>query len=194
MSTRPYDMRSRAAAAEGTRERILAAAMQAFLAGWYDDVTIAGVARAAGVTGQTVVNHFGAKDRLFAAACDRLAEELWTRRQAAAPGDRAAAVRALVDDYEITGDPTIRMLALEGRVPAVAPVIAGGRAGHRRWVVEMLDPPPDRVDELVVVTDVYAWKLLRRDRRLSRERTAAAIDRMVAALLAAHHDPARRRS
>jgi hypothetical protein len=42
---------------------------------------------------------------------------------------------------------------------------------------------PAIVDELVVATDVYAWKLLRRDRGLSRDETAAAIRRIVDALL-----------
>ena len=69
---RAYSMELRAAAAEATRERILEAAADAFLEHWYDDVTIASVAKRAGVSGQTVINHFGGKEPLAAAAYDRV--------------------------------------------------------------------------------------------------------------------------
>ena len=42
---------------------------------------------------------------------------------------------------------------------------------------------PELTHELIVATDVYTWKLLRRDQGLSRERTAAAIRHMVQAIL-----------
>jgi hypothetical protein len=42
---------------------------------------------------------------------------------------------------------------------------------------------PELVPELVVATDVYTWKLLRRDQGLSRDDTAAAVLRIVNALL-----------
>jgi AcrR family transcriptional regulator len=182
-SARAYDMTSRDAAAAATRERILRAAGSAFLERWYDDVTIAEVARRAGVSGQTVLNHFGAKEELFAAAHVRLGEELRARRHAPAPGDVPAAVDALVADYEITGDATIRVLALEEKVPALRALVDEGRAGHRAWVERMFGVPA-LTAELVVVTDVYAWKLLRRDQGLGAEATAAAMRRMVEALLA----------
>jgi hypothetical protein len=43
---------------------------------------------------------------------------------------------------------------------------------------------PELVPELVVATDVYTWKLLRRDQDLSREQTRDSIRRTVHALLA----------
>jgi AcrR family transcriptional regulator len=180
---RSYDMASREAAAAATRERILAAAADAFLERWYDDVTIAEVARRAGVSGQTVLNHFGAKERLFAAAHARLGDDLRARRHAPEPGDVAGAIAALVADYEITGDATIRMLALEEKVPRLRALIDEGRAGHRDWVERMFAAPA-LTPELVVATDVYAWKLLRRDQGLDAGATAAAMRRMVEALLA----------
>ena len=88
----------------------------------------------------------------------------------------------LVEDYEITGDAVIRMLALEERVPTLAPLLAHGRQGHRGWVEEMF-LAPELVPELVVATDVYTWKLLRRDQGLTRDETLAAMLRIVQALL-----------
>ena len=45
------------------------------------------------------------------------------------------------------------------------------------------------VDLLVVATDVYAWKLLRRDRGLSRQDTENRISSLVRAVLAYHLAP-----
>jgi AcrR family transcriptional regulator len=177
-----YSMELRAAAAEATRERILVAAQEAFLERWYDEVTLAEVARRAGVSGQTVINHFGGKDQLFTAAHERLAEELVERRYSAEPGDVPGIVDALLEDYEVTGDSVVRLLALEEKVPALGPMIAAGRKGHRKWVETMFQAP-DTVPELIVATDVYTWKLLRRDQGLSRDETAAAIRHMVQAII-----------
>jgi AcrR family transcriptional regulator len=182
-TAKPYNMELRAAAAEATHERILVAAQEAFLERWYDEVTLAEVARRAGVSGQTIINHFGGKDQLFAEAHARLGQELVERRYSAEPGDVAQIVDALLDDYEVTGDSVIRLLALEEKVPALRPMIAGGRKGHREWVEAMFRASRELVPELVVATDVYTWKLLRRDQGLSREETAAAIRHMVQAIL-----------
>jgi AcrR family transcriptional regulator len=175
-------MELRAAAADATRERILEAAGEAFLGDWYDDVTLASVARRAGVSGQTVLNHFGSKERLFAAVQERFGAEVESRRYTPEPGDVRGAIEALVEDYEITGDAVIRLLALEEKVPSVAPMIAIGRAGHRKWVEAMFEAP-ELVPELIVATDVYTWKLLRRDQQLSRDETEAAMLRIVEAIL-----------
>ena len=109
-------MELRAAGVEATRERILAAAADIFLERWYDDVTLAEVAKHAGVSGQTVINHFGGKEQLATAAYEHLSKEITLRRYTPEPGDVEGAVEALVEDYEITGDAVIRMLALEEKV------------------------------------------------------------------------------
>jgi len=172
----------RAAAADATRERIVTAAAELFLSDWYDDVTIAKLAKRAGVSGQTVINHFGGKEQVAAAAYERVGKEITSLRYSPEPGDVRGALEVLMDDYEITGDTVIRMLALEERVPTLAPLLARGREGHRRWV-ETMFRAPKLVPELVVATDVYTWKLLRRDQGLSRDETAAAMLRIVNALL-----------
>ena len=42
---------------------------------------------------------------------------------------------------------------------------------------------PDLLTELIVATDVYTWKLLRRDQGMSRKATCQTMARMVRALL-----------
>jgi AcrR family transcriptional regulator len=181
--TRTYRMDTRRAAAEATRERILSAAVEAFLTRWYDEVTLQDVAAAAGVSGQTVINHFGGKEPLFAAAVARISEEIGARRDRAPAGDLDALIAALIEDYEITGDATIRLLALEHRVEQIAPLLAEGRGYHRDWVRATFGRP-DLLPELVVATDVYTWKLLRRDQGLSADATRDSVRRTVLALLA----------
>jgi AcrR family transcriptional regulator len=175
-------MELRAAAAEATGERILAAASEAFLGQWYDDVTIASVAKSAGVSGQTVLNHFQNKETLFKAVHERLGGEIVERRYRPQPGDVRGAVEVLVEDYEANGDAVIRFLALEEKVASLGPALAIGRAGHREWVETMFGAP-ELTPELVVATDVYTWKLLRRDQGKSRDETVASILKIVEALL-----------
>jgi AcrR family transcriptional regulator len=187
-------MSVRAAGALATRERIIEVAIEAFSAHWYDEVTVRGVARDAGVALQTVRNHFHTKEELFTAAVERIDASIKSTRSTVAPGDIDGAITMLVDDYERTGDANLRMLAVEERVPVVRPVMDRGRAGHQAWVEHVFSPALSgirgkarsrRIAELVVVTDVYAWKLLRRDRKLDRDQTITAMRELVLAL---HHN------
>ena len=93
--TRTYDMRSRDAAARTTRERIVDAACELFLARWYDDVTHhPDIADRAGVSGQTVINHFGGKERSSPRSSTISGEDILDRRYRPAPGDVGGAVCA----------------------------------------------------------------------------------------------------
>jgi AcrR family transcriptional regulator len=182
---RPYRQTARAEAAAATRERILDVATEQFLARYYDEVTLAGIGREAGVTQQTVINHFTSKEGLLQVVADRLGPERHRREMVDDP------VAGVVGDYETGGDATIRMLAIEDRAPALGPFLARGRAGHRAWVVEAFaDQLPSgpraarehMINALVVATDLYTWKRLRRDMGLSRAKTIAAMQLMVTAL------------
>ena len=112
--------------------------------------------------------------------------------------DVDAAVRTIVDHYERRGDAVIVMLAQEPHEELLRRVTADGRRLHRAWVEEVFAPYVDRaadpdelVDLLVVATDVYTWKLLRRDRGLARDLTENRIHTLVRTLLGAdgpaHH-------
>jgi AcrR family transcriptional regulator len=188
-------MSARAAGAELTRERIVEAARDAFLERWYDDVTLRGIAEEAGVALQTVVNHFGTKEALFGVALDRINDEILSVRAPAEAGDLDGAVATVVDNYDRTGDFTLRLLALEDRAPVLEPALERGRRLHQEWVERVFAAAltglrgavrKRRVAQLVVVTDVYTWKLLRRDKGLSRDQTIVALRELVEAL---HHHP-----
>jgi AcrR family transcriptional regulator len=184
-------MSARATAVEATKERIVAVAVDAFTGRWYDEVTIRGVADEAGVALQTVRNHFASKEELFRAAIERIQAGIESVRWSVAPGDVDAAIATLVDDYERTGDANLRLLAVEPRVAVVQPIMAQGRAGHQAWAEHVFAEAlkglrgrgrQRRIAQLVVVTDVYAWKLLRRDKGLDRDQTIAAMRGLVLAL------------
>ncbi len=182
---------AREAATAATRARILDAAFELFRTQWYEDVTMRGIAAEAEVALQTVVNHFGTKEQVFAGVVERSQGVVQAVRDAAVPDDVPGALRALVKDYETTGDAVIRTLAVEERVPTVRAALTAGRAGHRAWVERTFPGAlaglsgrarERRLDLLVVATDVYAWKLLRRDRGHSARATASALAELVAAL------------
>jgi AcrR family transcriptional regulator len=184
-------MVQRAASTEQTRQRIVDVALKLWRERWYDEITMREIAAQAGVSLRTVVNHFGAKEAIFAAALESPVEEELMTRLEARPDDVAGAVGLLVQDYENVGDATIRTLALEGRVPALDISIERGRELQRSWA-EVTFPAAlaglsggareRQIDLLVCATAVYTWKILRRDRGLSQTETAAAIRRLVEAL------------
>lgn len=186
-------MDSRAAAAEATRERIVDAAYEQFLERWYEEVTLRDLAQRAGVALQTVVNHFGTKENVFLAVSERFSARIAELRGEARPDDLAGAAAALVGDYEVTGDAGLRALALEERVPVVAEALAKGRRTHRAWVertfpglLSGLRGARRRrcLAELLAVTDVLTWKMLRRDQGLSRGQA----EEVIRELLEAVHD------
>ena len=103
-----YRMRARADAVEATRGRLIQSALKAFSARLYDDVTIASVARDAGVSHQTLINHFGTKQGLYAAAVEFAAKRIGDVRAGAIAGDVTSIVGALMDQYEEHGDGNAR--------------------------------------------------------------------------------------
>jgi AcrR family transcriptional regulator len=181
----------RARRSEETARRIREVALERFLTEPYDDVTLAGVAEGAAVTVPTLLAHFGRKDELFVAACQDRFEQITGSRDEAPAVDRAAAVRNVFDSYEADGDGVLHLLAEEDRFPAVRAMTDRGRAYHRSWVERVFAssleplagaPRERRVAQLIVITDLFTWKLMRRDMELSRERAEEAILELVAAL------------
>lgn len=184
-------MTARARAVEQTRESVLDAVIALHAERLSADISLADVADRAGVSVQTVLRHFSSRERLLEAALERASADVEDERRVD-PGDVDGAVRSVVAHYERRGDEVLLLLAQERSEEFAARVTRHGRALHRRWVEEsfgpLLPPVPDRepvVDLLVVATDVYTWKLLRRDRRLSSARTRSRMETLVRAVLAA---------
>jgi AcrR family transcriptional regulator len=190
---RTYTMTARARSAEETRQRILGAAMDLQTRRLASEIGLDAVAAEAGVSVQTILRHFGTRADLFDAAVVFANAQVAEERRAAS-GDIPAAMAILVDHYEKRGDMALMMLAQETTYDHVRQLSDAGKDMHRHWVAEVFAPHLARLtggardellDLLVVATDVYTWKLLRRDRGHSRAQTEQRMNTLVSAVLAA---------
>jgi AcrR family transcriptional regulator len=188
---RVYRQSVRAAAAEATRERIIDAFANCFRGQWFDEIRLDDVAREAGVTIQTVLRRFGSKEGLINALHERLGDEIQQRRRVR-PGEAGAAISVLIDDYEQVGDLVVRTLAQEDRYPAIHAITDVGRAAHRAWMADAFAPwltplaedaRTRALDGLIVASDVYVWKLLRKDMRRSISDYREQMEKLSAAAL-----------
>lgn len=184
-------MSARAEAVGATKERIVGAARALFLEHAYEDVTLAAIAADAGVSHQTVLNHFESKDGVVLAVADAFSADTLSARYQAKPGDVAGAVKVLVGEYERFGDANVRWAMTADRLGQLAVLMDGAREGHQAWLQEIFGealpatPAARRraVHALHAATDVYTWKLLRRDLRLSRAETEKTMVDLVVGVL-----------
>jgi AcrR family transcriptional regulator len=184
---RLYVMTARAAKTEATRARIRSAAMQLYREQAIENFTLDEVADRAETTVQTVLRAFGSKENLIYEALDQLAAGGLPLKPTPA-GDVAEGITAIFDIYESMGDLVIQRLADELRRPALKPGLDQGRENHRDVVRTIFAPQLRRaggtarnqmIEILTVLTDVYVWKLLRRDRKLSRRAAEAIVCKMI---------------
>lgn len=188
---RQYRMGVRARRSEETARRIREVALECFSGKSYDEVTLAEIAKAAGVTVPTLISHFGRKEDLFVAACEVKATVVIEGRDRAPVGDHAGAIRNLLDSYEAYGERILKLVAEEDRFEAVREVTEGGRSYHRAWVERVFGPSlkslngarrEQLVDKLAIATDLQVWKVARIEMKLSRRRAEAAMLGTVEAL------------
>lgn len=192
MKRRSYEMRARKDTTEATYNAIVQAALDSVAAKRSLSVTLGSVADRAGVTVKTVLRHFGSRDALIDAAWSRALHDVVLERSAP-PGDHEGALTVLIEHYELRGDMVLGLLAEEDEDPRARQICDSGRLGHRGWVADVFGPelPAEAVersrlvDALAVATDVYGWKLLRRDRGLSVDEVRDRMLLMTSAILAA---------
>jgi AcrR family transcriptional regulator len=197
--TRGYRMAARADAAARTADDILAATAALWRERPLDEITLAMIAARAGVSVRTVIRRFGSREGVVAACIEADATGIVRERGQAAAGGVEGALRILLAHYERDGDAVLRTLALEATVAEAKAVARAGREGHRAWCAHVFAPhlpsPEDgaygiRLDALVAATDIYVWKLLRRDLRRSAVEAERVIRALVDALLSLPPHPA----
>ncbi|MGH2788235.1 MAG: TetR/AcrR family transcriptional regulator [Actinomycetota bacterium] len=191
---RPYHMVARAESVAATREQILDAAVETFWSAPTTEIPLDGVASLAGVSLQTLIRHFGSKKGLLAAAVQRETSRVQRQRDEAPAGDVEGIVRVLLNHYEDLGDRVLRVLAEEQRTEQLRELVDIGRATHKAWCERVFASALSelqgverqrRLAQLVAICDVYTWKLLRRDARLSRRQTELALVELLQALMEA---------
>jgi AcrR family transcriptional regulator len=190
-SKRSYRMTARAQATEATRERILDAAELAFEELPFDEITLAAVAKGAGVSVQTVLRHFDNREGLFVATLLRSGAEMAADRGVLPSGDLDEVIAALVDHYEKYGNRVLHLLAQEEREPTLRVLADLGRNFHHEWCEQAFSPAlrglrgakrERRLAQFVAGTDIHVWKLLRRDSGLSHAQTKLAMRELLAPL------------
>jgi AcrR family transcriptional regulator len=184
VATRSYRMTARAARVKETRERILDATVSLVTERDFQDVPLEEVATHAGTTVQTILRHFGTKDGVVNAAIRRESARVSAEREQVPVGDVDAVARYLARHYEEAGDMVLRLLSEEHRLATAAEIVGRGRELHGEWVARTFAPWLDGLGRsargrlhavLVAATDVYTWKLVRRDARLGRAQYELAV-------------------
>ena len=113
-------------------------------------------------------------------------------RDPAPSGDAHAAIGDLVDHYDEFGERILRLLAGSERHSTLQAMTDFGRVFHREWCEALFAPDlkqlrgtkrERRVAQLVAVTDIYVWKVLRRDRGLSSRQTKLAMRELLDPLM-----------
>lgn len=190
-SKRPYRMGARAEASAATRQAICESWLALLAERHFDEITLEAVAARAGTTVPTVIRHFGSKDELFVAAFRRFIEIEMARRDDVRAGDVAGVIHAVVAHYDRVGVVVLRMREQEDRFPALGRATNEGRETHCAWVETVFAPQLARTagaarrrlrGQLVAVTDVSMWKLLRRDQGFGKRQTQEAIVQIIEGL------------
>jgi AcrR family transcriptional regulator len=159
----------------------------------YDQVSLDDVATQAGVTERTVVRRFGSKEQLFGAVGAERAASIRRARDQVPAGDIPEAVRLLVGTYEDWGDEVLHLLSQERGLPGANNRVEAGRRYHAAWVERAFSPllgklpravRRRRIGQLVAVTDIYSWKVLRRDVGLSRAEVEASLRELIGDIVA----------
>ena len=193
MATREYRQELRAQQTQANAGRVVDAAVALVKKSRRTaDITLDDISRDSGVTVRTILRRFASRDGVLEAAFAQIKEEFRGYRPATEPGDVDAAVAALVSQYEKIGDLNMRALEQEDQLPLLHRALTEARRGHRQWLELIFEPQikslgpqqrEQRLTALYAATDVYLWKLLRRDLKLDRRETEAAFLRLVHGVL-----------
>ena len=155
-----------------TAQRIIQAGLALFDEQWGDTITLEQIAERAGVTTQTLLRHFGSKERL----ADIVSQEAFrlSQQQLIEPpiGDIVSIASGLVTYYEAGGRRMLRGLAQEERYPELHNIIDVARSSHKAWLERAFASYLAELEttrrvrllaQLYTITGVYTWYLLRHD-------------------------------
>ncbi len=184
-------MRARAEQAAETARKIIQAITDLWREKSIDDITLQEVADRAGVTVQTVIRRYGSKEGLIEAAIASGDTGVRDDQDEAPAGDIEQVLDYILAHYERDGDAVLRTLALEDKLPAAKRLAEHGRQVHRDWCARVFAPYLPAVDDatysvrldaFVAATDLYLWKLIRRDLGRTADQTRRVISTLLHAL------------
>lgn len=188
---RPYRSDLRAEQAEGTRARILDAALRVMTTG-VASLSIPAVAREAGVSVPTVYRHFGTKAELLAAMYPHAARRSGLDRLAlpTSIGDLRPSLRAFFEHVDAMGD--MERAAMASPIAdEVRHATMKGRFERIRRIGDTIDPPLSKADQdritrlLVILTSSGSLRMWRDHLGSSVDEAVDDIDWFLKAAIAA---------
>ncbi|MGB4838816.1 MAG: TetR/AcrR family transcriptional regulator [Saprospiraceae bacterium] len=161
-----------------------------------NDITLEMIAEHSGLTIRTLLRKFGTKENLFEACLAYDAAHVKKKRNMARKGDIGHIVSTLIENYEEMGDASIRTIFLEPDMEIARKIGQTGRETHRAWCAQVFEPflPEQNANSydmdlttFITATEVYLWKLLRRDLGKSKEETIAIFTNLLRGLVIIQH-------
>lgn len=185
---RSYQMSKRAESSAQTALDIFAATAELWHEHAIGDITLEAIAERANVSVRTIIRRYGSKEGLFEACIQNNAVDMESHREKAEPGNVDDVIHCLLTDYEAHGDAMVRTLAVEEQLDIARRVLKAGRIYHREWCQRMFAPflPEKQTNgyeqelmAFVAATELYLWKLLRRDLNYDLKATQQTFKRLV---------------
>lgn len=185
-------MTARAESAAQTTKDIIKVIGELWMKYSIHEITLEMIAEKAGVTVRTILRKYGSKEKLFEAAVKNDPAGIIAIKDEAQAGNIPQAVSVLMKEYEYVGLAVIRTLAVENELPLAKKILKKGRETHKKWCARIfsayLPKATDKQYPLLLgafyaATDVYKWKLLRKDLGYSKEETEEIIIKTIQGLI-----------
>lgn len=153
-----------------------------------NDITLDMIAEKANVTKRTILRKFGSKEGLMTESLSYDPVGISAKRNQAKPGDIEDILKTLLSNYENIGDAAIRTIRLEPELEVARQIGVKGRKLHRDWCRLVFEPflpdsqSPDfeiQLTSFISVTEIYLWKLMRKDLKLSKKKTFSVFKNML---------------
>jgi AcrR family transcriptional regulator len=153
-----------------------------------NEITLDMIAEEANVTKRTILRKFGSKEGLMNESLSYDPAEISAERDQAKAGDIDDILNTLLSNYEHIGDAAIRTINLESELEIARRIGTKGRMQHYNWCKRVFAPfLPDsespyfeiQLTSFIAVTEIYLWKLMRKDLKMSRKKTFSVFKNML---------------
>lgn len=188
-------MKNRAKKVSRNERKIMNAATQL----WKDlsirEITLDSIADMAEVSVRTLIRKYGSKEGLIEECIKKDAGEIEKRRNEAEVGNIPNIIDHLMHEYEEFGNAIIRTLAVEDDLKIAKRLVQEGRRYHMNWCAHVFSPFLPEEDEktynekllsFYAATDLYLWKLIRKDLQQSKESCKAVYLNLILGLSKTH--------
>ena len=169
---RSYTMSVRAEQMAANERSIIVAVVELWMELPFHEITLDRVAERAGVTVRTILRKYGSKEGLIEACLESEEVAIDPGRQTPEPGNIQTIIEILCAEYEAMYPAVMRTIAAAEQFPAAAKILERGRQYHCEWCARAFSPflptpgtqaYETRLTAFIAATEIYLWKLLRRD-------------------------------